>query len=349
MSSATIVLPGLVVTPYTNLVYVNGVGGSDIIGTGAQIRPFKTIQAALDSFGSAATQAEYAADATSRYRVIISPGVYTEDLAIPTRQIIQIDMDGVLIVGNVTQNIVAAVQQSAAKQTKLIFAGQDLRSMYTGATNLPTSGIQGNLTLTVTGSSTSFTPQIHILHSGVSGNIVWDTGNSPYNGQLFVEQGLIVGDIVVTSGKGLTTALYAMDCDTSSSKAIGGATGDLALTLMRNVRITRAMTLTSTSGGRWTNVSFGSGLSHNFSGMSGAVTVDSVARKSYSDNVPTKGSEVLTSLYDIQMPSYTVSGVPSASVAGRMIYVTNETGGPVPAFSDGTNWRRVTDRSIISA
>lgn len=48
--------------------------------------------------------------------------------------------------------------------------------------------------------------------------------------------------------------------------------------------------------------------------------------------------------------SYTVAGVPSAATAGAgaMIYVSNETGGAVPAFSDGTNWRRVTDRTVIA-
>lgn len=45
---------------------------------------------------------------------------------------------------------------------------------------------------------------------------------------------------------------------------------------------------------------------------------------------------------------YAVAGVPSAAVGGGVIYVTNETGGAVLAFSDGTNWRRVTDRAIIS-
>lgn len=51
-----------------------------------------------------------------------------------------------------------------------------------------------------------------------------------------------------------------------------------------------------------------------------------------------------------RLASYTVAGVPSAATngAGSMIYVSNETGGAVPAFSDGTNWRRVTDRAIIS-
>jgi hypothetical protein len=48
------------------------------------------------------------------------------------------------------------------------------------------------------------------------------------------------------------------------------------------------------------------------------------------------------------LPSFTTTSLPSASVAGAMIYVTNESGGAVPAFSDGTNWRRVTDRAIVS-
>jgi hypothetical protein len=48
--------------------------------------------------------------------------------------------------------------------------------------------------------------------------------------------------------------------------------------------------------------------------------------------------------------SYTVGTVPSAATsgAGATIYVSNETGGAVLAFSDATNWRRVTDRSIIA-
>lgn len=51
----------------------------------------------------------------------------------------------------------------------------------------------------------------------------------------------------------------------------------------------------------------------------------------------------------VKVKSYTVAGVPSAtSIAGSIIYVSNETGGAVLAFSDGTNWRRVTDRSVIS-
>jgi hypothetical protein len=52
----------------------------------------------------------------------------------------------------------------------------------------------------------------------------------------------------------------------------------------------------------------------------------------------------------VRVGSFTVATVPSASGmgAGAIIYVSNETDGAVLAFSDGTNWRRVTDRAIIS-
>jgi hypothetical protein len=46
--------------------------------------------------------------------------------------------------------------------------------------------------------------------------------------------------------------------------------------------------------------------------------------------------------------SYLVSALPSAATAGGLIYVSDETGGATMAFSDGTNWRRVQDRAIVS-
>lgn len=51
----------------------------------------------------------------------------------------------------------------------------------------------------------------------------------------------------------------------------------------------------------------------------------------------------------VPAPSYTVAGAPSATnVAGATIFVTDEVGGAVLAFSDGADWRRVTDRAVIS-
>lgn len=56
----------------------------------------------------------------------------------------------------------------------------------------------------------------------------------------------------------------------------------------------------------------------------------------------------------LMVRAYTVSTLPDAGdwsdndTFSSIVYVTDETGGAVIAFSDGTNWRRVTDRAIVS-
>lgn len=50
-----------------------------------------------------------------------------------------------------------------------------------------------------------------------------------------------------------------------------------------------------------------------------------------------------------RMKSYAVADLPDATLwEGATIYVSDESGGAVIAFSDGTNWRRVTDRAVVS-
>ena len=63
--------------------------------------------------------------------------------------------------------------------------------------------------------------------------------------------------------------------------------------------------------------------------------------------LPKDGTEGMVN--PLPLESYTVATVPTASLwDGSLIYVSDETGGAVPAFSDGTNWRRVTDRAVVS-
>ena len=50
-----------------------------------------------------------------------------------------------------------------------------------------------------------------------------------------------------------------------------------------------------------------------------------------------------------QPKTYTAATVPTASSYPRaIIYVSDEAGGAILAFSDGTDWRRVTDRAVVS-
>lgn len=51
----------------------------------------------------------------------------------------------------------------------------------------------------------------------------------------------------------------------------------------------------------------------------------------------------------VQLLTVSVVSMPSASEnTGAMVFVQDETGGAVVAFSDGSNWRRMTDRNIVS-
>lgn len=55
-----------------------------------------------------------------------------------------------------------------------------------------------------------------------------------------------------------------------------------------------------------------------------------------------------------RIAAYAVADLPSATEWGdndtfsSLVHVTDEIGGAVLAFSDGTNWRRVTDRAVVS-
>ena len=52
--------------------------------------------------------------------------------------------------------------------------------------------------------------------------------------------------------------------------------------------------------------------------------------------------------YPLPLASFTVATLPRVPAAPSLIFVSDESGGAVPAFSDGANWRRCTDRNIIS-
>ncbi len=90
------------------------------------------------------------------------------------------------------------------------------------------------------------------------------------------------------------------------------------------------------------------------SATSTTVTLAAETAGTGADNVPVNINAAGTSPVAFGSPaqakSYTVATVPSASAsgAGSIIYVTDEAGGAVLAFSDATDWRRVTDRAVIS-
>lgn len=63
--------------------------------------------------------------------------------------------------------------------------------------------------------------------------------------------------------------------------------------------------------------------------------------------LPKDGSEGMTQ--PLRLESYAIADLPDAGDWTQgVVYVTDDVDGAVPAFSDGTNWRRVTDRAVVS-
>ena len=60
--------------------------------------------------------------------------------------------------------------------------------------------------------------------------------------------------------------------------------------------------------------------------------------------------ELLLANAPLRLRSYTVATLPAPAAAGpgALAHVTDAPGGAVPAFSDGTNWRTVTDRTVLA-
>ncbi len=292
----------------THRVHVNK-AGDDATANGSEMLPFLTIAAACTYVGSAANQADFISDALSRWEFVFGPGVWTETVTLPYRQVVILNvMSGALIVGNVTITSDAAVHPAAGQfGTKLILLGADLRSAYDGVA-IPMTGISGNVSSIQAGSGniSGVKPLIQIINSGVHGNVTFDSVVSGFLGAVFYENAIITGDTVCGTGVGsdISVSMVAANSDTSSSKNLGGVSGKVSLTALRNCRFSRPVVASGLTGGRLHNVEFPT-AAHNFTGMSGTLTMDANSYASYYAKVTTKGSETISMIDDAMGMKYT--------------------------------------------
>ena len=233
--------------------------------------------------------------------------------------------------GNITGNyLLANITFASGYNTTKLFNG-------TSEANIGTSG--GNLEVTIGG-----TPNIAVFSTSganITGNL-YTTGN--------VSGGNILGNGRNLSGIETFKSFAVSGGNTITADSITDTFTFNAGTGITLVADPTTDTLTIAAAGEGSDI-FVDGA--DFGEVSEVVTTtDDLG--SIADAVTSEadlGSIVTAGVFypdQIVFPSYTVAGVPSASPAGQMIYVTNESGGAVPAFSDGTNWRRVTDRAIIT-
>jgi hypothetical protein len=224
-------------------------------------------------------------------------------------------------------NNIAITGNNTSKTVTIGVTGISLTSIANGTSNVNVTSSGGNVTVGVAGTSNVavFSPNGLAVTGNITGNGAGLTGINTFS------------NISVTGGNSATADSIA---DTLTLTAGSG------ITLVMNPD-TDTLTIAATSGSE----TFVDGA--DFGTVTEIVTVtddlglvtDAVTAESDLGTIVTSGL-----IYPDQfvLPSFTTTTLPSAGIAGAMIYVTNETGGAVPAFADGTNWRRVTDRAIVS-
>ena len=282
--------------------------------------------------------------------------------------------NAVVISGNVTAGNLTV---GAISATTLDVAGGGLNGVSIGQTT-PAAGDFTRLAATgivyanATTNSTSLTTGALIVAGGAAiaanvffgGNLVSGNITAPYffgngsqlsgvitsvtkiiNGNAQV-QSYPSGNISVTPGGIANVVVFATQPVGTTANASMHVSGDIQFTgnLYQNGNL-----FTSGSG----TSPFSTVFSSNFGLTTGTVLTSEdqgnlLSAVTYTYDLGTIPYTQPVAPSNFTLPSYTVATLPSAVIAGQMIFVTNESGGSVPAFSDGTNWRRVTDRAIVS-
>lgn len=131
-----------------------------------------------------------------------------------------------------------------------------------------------------------------------------------------------------------TAALYIEEADTN-------ATARIVARFINNGRPDFVL------GNSSTNEEWSIGAGSNLVFKSGALGSSSGDKTTQAKLESSTGNLVLTGA--VEVAGVTVATLPSASaMPWAIIGVSDETGGAVLAFSDGADWRRVTDRAVVS-
>ena len=215
--------------------------------------------------------------------------------------------------------------------------------------NLTTTGTANIGTLAVTGSETIAGT------STVTGNI---TGGNLITAGLISATGNITGGNILGNGRSLTgiNAFSTISITGQSDVVADNIADTLTLVAGNNISITTnattdTITISYSSGG--TGQSPFLTNPNDFGLITEAYTdsqdLGSITEAS-SQNIDL-GTLVTSGLIypdQLVLPTYTVATLPSATIPAQFIYVSNAANGAITAFSDGTNWRRTSDRSIVT-
>ena len=282
--------------------------------------------------------------------------------------------------GNANVNIAGTSNVVVFASTGVIVTGITTVSGNITGGNVITGGlasVTGNITggnlitaglASVTGNATGG----NLITAGlasVTGNV---TGGNLITGGLASVTGNITGGNLITAG------LASVTGNITGGNILGNGAGLSGILAFGNVTVSNGNSAVANSISSTLTLTAGTGISITANAASDTITFATSSTTSIFSSGGDMGlvtSEVTVSedlglvtdtpagiqidmetvaiggpVYPSQLviPSYAVAGLPSVTPAAQLVYVSDESGGAVPAFSDGTNWRRVTDRAVVT-
>jgi hypothetical protein len=188
--------------------------------------------------------------------------------------------------------------------------------------------------------------------SDVTGDI---TGDVKHSGSTVLDAstGALTG--TVSSISNFTTAnltentnLYFTGARARNSLSlVDNGSGELSYNSSTGVFTWSGVTSSTTNVDKVTALSFGTLTDYDVITASATLTSD-FGTVVNSGNTENDHGFVFTDSGLPQLPSYSVSTLPSGVSAGDLALCTDETGGSTVVFFDGSNWRRMSDRAVAS-
>ena len=224
---------------------------------------------------------------------------------------------------------IAITGNNTSKTVTIGVTGISLNSIANGTSNVTVVSSGGNVSVGVGG-----TPNVAVFHTGglaVTGSI---TGNGASL------SGINAFGNIAVSGETTVSA-----DNTSDTVTFAEGTGISITTDAANNVITIGSVATDSifaTGGDMGTITEAVTVSEDLGLITDAATVEYDLGSIVTSGVVQPDSLILPTKTVAQLASL------SASPAAQFVYCSDESGGAVPAFSDGTNWRRVTDRAIVT-
>ena len=217
---------------------------------------------------------------------------------------------------------------NATKTVTFAVTGISLNSISNGTSNVTVVSSGGNVTVGVAGNQIANFNSAGLAITGtVSGNGTTLTGINAF-GNIAV-----AGETTVSADNTSDTLIFAE------------GTGISIVTDAANNTITIGSVATDSifaTGGDMGTVTEAVTVSEDLGLITDAATVEYDLGLIVTSGIIQPDSLILPTKTVAQLANL------SANPAAQFVYCSDESGGAVPAFSDGTNWRRVTDRQIVT-